>query len=602
MSVNQYLSKGYQISPFYKNTNIEEYKKIKKVEINNKDLKDLLLKGYDYVKEMFYDENKLVIIKFLSNYKITIDDASFLIKKIIEDEYIEENDLAALNLLLELKKKEKYIYSPNVNNFDKNIRKDYLFDDDNHLVLFVLEELLYHVENEEEPLEELHKIERFIKDILDNREYKKDDRKYSNETIGLLLDEINEISFFELEIDPEILKFYRDNLIKLASLNDPIALRSLGYNYYEGLYDFPLDYSKSLYYLTKYFELTEDMDVTRPIGYIYYYGRNNNGIPQKDKAFQYFVLGHLAGYFESTYKLSDCYLNGYGTIKSYKTAYNLVSSLYYKVYGYYLDEHVSKYPDIALRMGNFYKKGIYVEKDLEKSKKYYLKARCAIKDRLKDNVEYPGDRSVALGIKASLDELNDNNKRIIKYGGYLINSLEKYYGRDSYLIKIDFVKGYLHIYITNKIHKYLMNVIPSLNFAEKAEVIEYLIKIENYDVLEFIDLVNKCPIEAIVVKEHELGVILEGDKENDGAKLTFDEVINVPQTLKTLSNDYMIVSVEFYEGSKLYDYLCDNKNVKINDIVKIKSKDEVKEAKVKDIKFLYEDELPLPLEKMSKIL
>ena len=45
-----------------------------------------------------------------------------------------------------------------------------------------------------------------------------------------------------------------------------------------------------------------------------------------------------------------------------------------------------------------------------------------------------------------------------------------------------------------------------------------------------------------------------------------------------------------------------NKNIKINDIVKVRSREETKKVKVKEIKYLYEDELTLPLEKMSKIL
>lgn len=601
MNIDQYLKKGYELSPIYKDLDLDDYKKIKKIELDELDLKELLLDKRYKIKDIFYDKDKVILIKYKSHYKISVEDVSLLIKELIKDEFIDNDDIYALNFLFDLKYKNKYIYSPNLNDFNKNIHKDYLYDDNNHLVLFLIAKLLNDT-NHKDLLEELCKLERFINDILNNRDLKKEERKYSNETLGFILEGIDVLNDTESSLDPKILKFYKENLIKLASINDPIALRSLGYNYYEGLYDFPLDYSKSLYYLTKYFELTEDMDVTRPIGYIYYYGRSNNGIPLKEKAFQYFVLGHLAGYFESTYKLADCYLNGYGTVKSNKTAYELVNSLYNKTYEHFLNGHHSKYADIALRMGNFYKNAIYVSKDLDISKSYYLKARCAIKERLKEINEYPGDRSVALGISSSLNELSEEGERIIKYGGYLITSFEEYYNAEDYLIKFDFIKGFIHIYISSKKNKYLLNVLSSLNFSERSDVIEYLIKIENYEVLEFINLVNKYPLDALKLTDHELIVILNKNGEEVRGEVTFNELINIPQTLDSLNKKYMIVSVEFYEGSKLYDYLSFNEKIKINDIVKIRSRDELKKVKVKKIKFLYEDELPLPLEKMSKIL
>lgn len=109
-------------------------------------------------------------------------------------------------------------------------------------------------------------------------------------------------------------------------------------------------------------------------------------------------------------------------------------------------------------------------------------------------------------------------------------------------------------------------------------------------------------MEALKLTDNELIVILNKNGEEVRGAVTFNELINIPQTLDSLHKKYIVLSVEFYEGSKLYDYLTFNKNIKINDIVKVKSRDEIKKVKVKEIKYLYEDELTLPLEKMSKIL
>ena len=83
--------------------------------------------------------------------------------------------------------------------------------------------------------------------------------------------------------------------------------------------------------------------------------------------------------------------------------------------------------------------------------------------------------------------------------------------------------------------------------------------------------------------------------------MTFTDLIFCPQTIKDISKKHIIVSVEFYPGSKLYDYLCNDDDVKIDDIKTIVSRGETKQVRVKKIKYLYEDQLPLPYDKMAKI-
>ena len=60
--------------------------------------------------------------------------------------------------------------------------------------------------------------------------------------------------------------------------------------------------------------------------------------------------------------------------------------------------------DVALRLGNYYKDGIYVDKNLYEAQLYYLEAKTAIKKRL-EHMEYVGDRSVAMAISNNLEEV-----------------------------------------------------------------------------------------------------------------------------------------------------------------------------------------------------
>ena len=61
-----------------------------------------------------------------------------------------------------------------------------------------------------------------------------------------------------------------------------------------------------------------------------------------------------------------------------------------------------------------------------------------------------------------------------------------------------------------------------------------------------------------------------------------------------------MVSVEFYPGSKQYNYYCEF-GTKVGDIVKVYSNGEKKEVRIVSIKNVYEDQLPLPLQKLSKV-
>ncbi len=75
----------------------------------------------------------------------------------------------------------------------------------------------------------------------------------------------------------------------------------------------------------------------------------------------------------------------------------------------------------------------------------------------------------------------------------------------------------------------------------------------------------------------------------------------LPQTIKDIAKRYPVISVEFYPGSKLYDYLSLDEEVKVGDKKIVVINDEPKEVTVKAIKYLYEDQLPLLYSKMSKI-
>lgn len=47
-------------------------------------------------------------------------------------------------------------------------------------------------------------------------------------------------------------------------------------------------------------------------------------------------------------------------------------------------------------------------------------------------------------------------------------------------------------------------------------------------------------------------------------------IISVPQKIKKIGKDYKMISVEFYPGSKQYNYHCEF-DTKVGDMVKVNS-------------------------------
>lgn len=448
----------------------------------------------------------------------------------------------------------------------------------------------------------------FINEVISQRNVTKDKRQYSKETLSLILQSISYETYRNKSLSDDCLAFYHENLLRNAQAGDNQSMRSLGYEYYEGTCGFPCDAFQACYWLEKYYKATEDPDVARTLGYIYYYGRTTNGVPQGDKAFQYFAIGHLGGgFYEATYKLADCYIKGYGTPINHQCAYNLVNSIYQDTRTYFLNGNDSKFADVALRLGSYYKDGIYVQKDLLEAQQYYLEAKVAIKKRL-EHMEYVGDRGVAIGISKSIKEIQkelDIEKRIVKSGGYLIDN--QVFGYDNREFKIEYKNGYIHVVIKqNKENnlKYQINMMPNIGFAEVCEQIEFYVKTVNPDdEKDFVESIAQYGIKQILFADNKFYAVVDmKEKGTMPAFTTFEELIFVPQTLKEISKQFAIVSVEFYPGSKTYEYLSTSGKVSVGDRVKINTNGEAKEVLVKNIELLYEDELPLPLEKMAKIL
>lgn len=184
--------------------------------------------------------------------------------------------------------------------------------------------------------------------------------------------------------------------------DDFVCMRIKGYSCYGGNKLYDCDWDESCRLITKLFDKTGDPIYANTLGYIYYYGRCNGGTPEYEKAFQYFSVGAAYGLFESTYKISDMFLNGKGIIKSVKTSDHLISKLYYDSLSQFCAGSDAKFADIALRKASAWERAGIFESALDA----YLEADFAIKKRMK-HTDFFGDKKVADSISKGLESVKD---------------------------------------------------------------------------------------------------------------------------------------------------------------------------------------------------
>ena len=197
---------------------------------------------------------------------------------------------------------------------------------------------------------------------------------------------------------------YRELVLKGAEKGWTEALEALAYASYGGNNVFPSNWKKSEECLLKLIEMQEDPlpSYYNTLGYIYYYGRTTGGVPQYEKAFQYFSIGAIHGVYESRYKLADMLLEGKGVPKNVAAAAILVKSIYQENKEFLEEgEMDTKFADVALRLGGLYERGLGVEQDLDTAYGLYLQAEFAIRERMK-KWDFYGDKSVAEHIEEAL--------------------------------------------------------------------------------------------------------------------------------------------------------------------------------------------------------
>lgn len=397
---------------------------------------------------------------------------------------------------------------------------------------------------------------------------------------------------------PLELRLYRRFTDELCEKDNPIALKCKGYSCYGGDRAYDCDWETSRQCIEKLLKMTGDPMYANTLGYIYYYGRCNNGVPQYEEAFKYFSIGAAGGFYESRYKIADMFLNGYGVTKSERTAMLIMNELYDENKKYMLDGAFEcKFADIALRMGDLAQAGLYGYPNEEIAYFYYLQADLAIRSRAKYNLY--GDGAVAEKISKALSVTEGKVKKKKDTAQITL-----------FLMLHDYLKEYRKLQMSIKKLKNgdLKLSIRIAKFKHETDHPKMLVTNTETRFCGFLEKltirVKKANIANKYISKKIYFDNIIGDTFMLGDKVT--AVISgkyyFSDPVKKSKKKYRFASVYFSPGGKLYDYLLDIDGVSVGDSVIVSTKKGETSVTVADISKKSESELSLPFERYKRII
>ena len=189
---------------------------------------------------------------------------------------------------------------------------------------------------------------------------------------------------------------------ELCAKKNVTALNAKAYACYGGNRAYACSWTKARDLLLELMHLDTSPAYANSLGYIYFYGRTNNGKPEYEKAFYFFSIGAAGGMYESRYKLADMFRSGLGVAKNSWICSKLINELYADNLPLLLEgKYDCKFADIALRLGDLHREGFGLPKNQLAALYFFLQARYAIRMRRKTAEQY-GDDTVEKNIERAI--------------------------------------------------------------------------------------------------------------------------------------------------------------------------------------------------------
>lgn len=400
---------------------------------------------------------------------------------------------------------------------------------------------------------------------------------------------------------------YVDYINELADKGNETALRERLYGYYSGNAVFPQNFYQARDDAEKLFAATHDPVIANTLGYIYYYGRCNQGKGEYEKAFQHFSYGAANGLIESIYKLSDMYRNGYGVIQSAETAFHLVYMLYQESLEAFEAGNRGKLADVALRVGSMTLHGEGTDCSPERAIRYLLQAQFAVKERAKEH--YYGDNVVAANIQRMLKEAKG------------ILPSRKNEGRAPESEAAFFLKLFAQNYRVTWQARQLKGGGWSVAFARKAKHGEQKAK----KVFTIVSPLYYCGFTSKLsgsIPPQKKAMPLKGTADDfsmewgkDGApvwifyydgkqvlRIVGEIEWKIPRPAKHSGEKVRLATIAFSPQGRHYDYICEDPQVKEGDQVIVQGYDGPTKVTVLGITLVDVEDLLLPKERYKKVV
>ncbi len=422
------------------------------------------------------------------------------------------------------------------------------------------------------------------------------------------------------EQSEKLQKLFKKCVDTLCEMKVIDGLEKRAYCYYNGTNIYPQNWKKSRDDLEAAYELTGDAEYANSLGYIYYYGRCNKGVPEYDKAFKYFSIGAASGYYESSYKLADMFVHGYGVQKNEEIAFSIYARVYNNTYEQFIDGAFGgSFADAALRMGNCYLKGIGCRKNADAAYAAFLQAELAIKLRMQVD-DFFGDSNVAINIRKSLDMMGEKyshrlNKVIVDEPEWARLAV-----KDEYAGRIEIKKlsgGELSLTASvNPIYEGeddlpgILITVPEVGYCDLVDKVKFktkgLVGYKVYDKKAYsADKSKAWFVYTRFESDYVTGKTIFYLFDKPVAEIVSDYyVLTVPKKKKTETSGkkYLIASVRFEGSGRVYDYICDDNTVAVGDTVVVMGYDGETKVEVVEVAEKSEAELAMPVEKYKKIL
>lgn len=404
----------------------------------------------------------------------------------------------------------------------------------------------------------------------------------------------------------------RQIISELVAAEDPTAIETLGYSYYGGNDIYPCDWNASRDCFLKLIDMENVDDFKKcyfanTLGYIYYYGRCNDGVPEYDKAYKYFSIGAAGWIYESMYKLSDMYIHGYGTAKNTRAAVSLIDMIYEDNINQILKEHYDcKFADVALRKGNLCRDGI----STGDAYYYYTIADFAIRKRAA--YDHYGDSKVFMGIQKELARIRE--ERPLKKPKVISTAdipviVSELFNKHSCQVTVKPVKDGLSIKVKRLPHpsekktEKIFDCLPDYGYCRLTDEKSFkAVKGVSVDISEKVTFIaddidcsydRKKGIDIYTFTHH-------GEKVLSFTAERFSYTLQMKS--KAELTEYTFASVSFNQGGGTYDYICEIPDVEVGDKVVVSANGEEKTVEVCRLFKMQLGDMPLDVSRYKKVL